>query len=229
MNNSKSLATAFAAILLTAALANAQVTVNKDTPSSTNISYSGDAAITFSVTVEEIAKLTVDNKNLLNANLARASTATGNLAADELKLAGVIDVETNLARWDVTVSSANGGKLKKQNGTTFLKASSGTAVADATLKIAACYAPGPSTTTCTYTGNPNVTTAGSGVISGNANTAISLGTALGKGTTFFADGDTDTSNKGHFGIYAIIPNTYSSLAGDGTYEESLSVTFISKY
>ena len=229
MNKSKSLAAAFAAILFTATLANAQVTINKDSPASANTSYTGDAAITFSVEVEEIAKLTVADKKLVNANLARASTASGNLAADELKLAGTIDVETNLARWDVTVSSVNGGKLKKNGGTTFLKASSGTAVADVTLKIAACYGSGPSTTPCAYSGNPNVTTAGSGVISGNANAAISLGTALGKGTTFFADTDTDASNKGHVGIYAIIPSTFSSLAGDGKYEESLSVTLISKY
>ncbi|MDR1812807.1 MAG: hypothetical protein LBQ87_08275 [Candidatus Fibromonas sp.] len=221
--NKTSIATVFAAILLTATLASAQ------TPNT----------IIFSVTINNTANMTVVNNNLSGAALTRATGSTGTLDPTELtastKLAGVIDVEINAAKWDVTLNFANKGILK--NGTKNLKVASGTAatLSDATLKVAVCHSPTESTTPCIPTGltsaiiTAGTPAAGSGMVN-PATANFSLASALGKATTLFGSGDTGTDNKAHFGIYAIIPFTLGDLTGDtGTYNETVTVTLAPKY
>jgi len=216
MNLIKSASAAAAGVLFATTLASAQ-TVEVD---ATN-------GITFSVTITQLANITVIDNALSDADLTMASNGT--VAASDLALAGTIEVETNLAAWNVFLTAENGGKLLN-NSAEALKTtvgSVGNSFPDVVLRVNACFEPTEaSIATCTVN---NIDASTSVVIGATPITApISLADALGK-TGGYRPSDTDANNKANFAIYAVIPATIEELIGNGEYTESISVSLQSTY
>ncbi|MDR2579802.1 MAG: hypothetical protein LBC85_02260 [Fibromonadaceae bacterium] len=231
MNKLKSIAAVSAAVLLSATMASAQAvgTIRVDNTDWTN--YSGDPNITFSVAVAQTINLTVTDDALDESDLLM--TTSGNIAIGHLQQAGIIDVETTVAAWDILITADNGGRLINTAAgaqpNDFLKVVRSGNVDDAVLRINVCTgAVASGGTDCVAPAN----IAQGAVIGATPNTApISLATVLGRATLggFRRGTDTDAGGNAHFILFAGIQATESELAGNGTYTENLSVTLVSWY
>lgn len=254
-------ATAAAAVLLTATLASAQiptrvVTVNSASPEGW---VGPDDQITFTVSVEQTAEIGITDLGLSSEDASNNALATvpvgGTFTNAYMALAGVIDVNTNLAGWDVYITAVNGGKLLSTADSwlpaagTYLQVIKGGPATPAVVRVNACHGPGkynavdiPESSLGAGDAVPvnvcNKPALTAGVVipaAGIANGAsVSLAGVLGVGangswaTQGF--GPTATTNgKAHFAVYAGIDADYSQLAGNGDYAEQLEATLVSWY
>jgi len=240
MKTLKTIKAVSAAILFTAGLASAQTGTN----------IPATEPVTFSVTIESFAGITVTNEELEVTNAAEAASLikTGvvvtalNGAATGPVTAGQAHVTTNLASWDVMVQSKNNGNLLADDGA-ILGCANGATSAPAVLNIYSCLR-STNVSECLGTGTVGsidsprrvVTLAGSSAAGGIGMArwlkATTNGTALAT-TTKFTGTEANAGNI-YMPIEANINCAYTNLVptsttGEDEYTEELTFILTSAF